>query len=101
MVTKGVTGGSMFALIDAASFLWRLNLMGVDPGDGRREKVTDSCIKWMENHGSAWFDTHIMISLAHGKVSESAARMALTRQMVQVGQWQHYCRKVLPSAWIW
>jgi len=58
--------------------------MGVDPGEERWERVVECCTKWLGNHGSAFFDTHIMMSLAHGKVSESAARMTLAKQMIKV-----------------
>ncbi len=85
------TSDNLLGMLDAASLLWRLNVLGLDPGEKRWKKVTDSCTTMMENHGSAWFDTHIMMSLAHGKVSEAAARMTLAKQMIKVSSSFLHC----------
>ena len=48
------TPDNLFGLIDASSLLWRLNLMGIDPGEKRWGRVTDSFIKFIGNHRLAW-----------------------------------------------
>ena len=37
-------------LVDAASLLWRLNVIGVDPGEKRWEKVIDGHTKYTGHH---------------------------------------------------
>lgn len=41
-------------LIDAASLLWRLNVVGVDPGDERWSKVTNAMATRAHNHRMPW-----------------------------------------------
>ncbi len=36
------------------------------------------------------FDTHIMMGLAHGKVSECTARLALAQRIIKVGYYDDF-----------
>jgi len=49
------TEDNLFGLIDASSLLWRLNLLGIDPGEQRWGKVTDSFTGFIGNHRLAWY----------------------------------------------
>ena len=53
--------GNPSGLVDAASLLWRLNIMGVDPGEKRWEKVFDGFSKHRSDHTTSWLvsPTHI------------------------------------------
>ena len=46
--------GNPSGLVDAASLLWRLNIMGVDPGEKRWEKVFDGFSKHRSDHTTSW-----------------------------------------------
>ena len=41
-------------LIDASSLLWKLDVMGVDPGEGRWGRVTESMATRAHNHRMPW-----------------------------------------------
>jgi len=84
VIYENSTPDNMLALVDGTSLLWRLDLLGIDPGEKRWERLTESCAKLVGNHGLAWYDTHLMMALAHGQVRESAARLALAEQMMKV-----------------
>ena len=46
--------GNPSGLVDAASLLWRLNVIGVDPGEKRWEKVIDGFSKYTGHHTTSW-----------------------------------------------
>eukprot|EP00731_Ephydatia_muelleri_P026049 Em0018g149a len=75
--------GNPSGLVDAASLLWRLNIMGVDPGEKRWEKVFDGFSKHRSDHTTSWYDVHVFMSLSHGKVSETCARMVIAERMLE------------------
>ena len=50
---KAVTE-NLLGLVDAASLLWRLNVIGVDPGEKRWEKVIDGFSKHIGHHALSW-----------------------------------------------
>ena len=100
-LSKKVSPTNLFALLDATSLLWRLDVTGVDVGEERWAKVSDAVAEHAHNHRSPWlvnillplvfkcsplirFDTHIMMGLANGKVKQTAARLALAEGMIQV-----------------
>ena len=70
-------------LIDAVSLLWRMTLLGIEPGEKRWEHVTMKCTEYIGNHSFLMFDAHIMMCLSRGKVTESTSRLALAGQMVR------------------
>eukprot|EP00731_Ephydatia_muelleri_P026041 Em0018g141a len=73
----------LYGLVDAISLLWRLNVAGVEAGEERWKKITDVCAQHVENCTFTWFNLHVMMSLAHGKVSESAARLVLAERLLK------------------
>ena len=99
---------NLLGLVDASSLLWRLNVMGIDPGEERWERVINGFSKLLETHALTWlvcvmwvveligiscemhpiftprYDAHMMMSLAHGKVSETSARLAIAEQALKV-----------------
>jgi hypothetical protein len=100
-LSKKVSSSNLFALLDATSLLWRLDITGVDVGEKRWSEVSDAVAHHVHNHRSPWlaplditaqsiqwfsfrFDTHIMMGLANGKVKHAAARLALAEGMMQV-----------------
>eukprot|EP00731_Ephydatia_muelleri_P026050 Em0018g150a len=74
---------NLLGLVDASSLLWRLNVMGIDVGEMRWEKVINGFSKLLGTHALTWYDTHMMMSLAHGKVSETSARLAIAEQTLK------------------
>ena len=49
-----VSSSNLFALLDASSLLWRLNVSGVDVGEKRWAKVSDALTHHAHNHRSPW-----------------------------------------------
>jgi hypothetical protein len=45
---------NLLGLIDASSLLWKLDTMGVDPGEGRWGKVTEAMATRAHNHRMPW-----------------------------------------------
>ena len=45
---------NILGLLDASSLLWRMSVMGVDPGEERWEKITEKFKDWIGKHGLAW-----------------------------------------------
>ena len=54
ILNERATPENYFGLLDAASLLWRLNIVGIDPGEERWKKVTDSMVTRANNHRSPW-----------------------------------------------
>ncbi len=54
ILSKRVSPDNLFGLLDATSLLWRLNVMGIDPGQERWSKVTDAVTEHAHNHRSPW-----------------------------------------------
>ncbi|XP_011410522.1 PREDICTED: tetratricopeptide repeat protein 38-like [Amphimedon queenslandica] len=75
--------GNMFQLLDASSLLWRLNVMGIDPGESRWKLVTEAFQVQVGNPSHSWLETHLMMSLCYGKVTADTARLALANQVIQ------------------
>ena len=48
------TRDNLFGLLDASSLLWRLNVMGIDPGEERWGVVTEAMKYHAHNHRSPW-----------------------------------------------
>ena len=50
------TAENLFGLLDASSLLWRLNCLGIDPGEKRWQRVSDAVTKHVNNdsHRSPW-----------------------------------------------
>ena len=48
------TASDKFGLLDASSLLWRLNCLGVDPGEDRWARVTSAMETHLGNHRSPW-----------------------------------------------
>ena len=69
-----------------------VQLAGCDPGKERWEAVEKELAEASSVRGSAFFDVHIMLGFAHGKVSQCAARLALAEDLVKV------CVRVCASA---
>ena len=107
IIFERATAETLFGLLDASSLLWQLNTMGIEVAEERWKKVTDALATHVNNHRSPWlvinyrslsishrlhyslslllrFDAHIMMDLAHGKVSESTARLTLAQEMIKV-----------------
>ena len=61
-----------------------VQLSGCDPGKERWEAVEKGLAETASVRGSAFFDMHIMLGFAHGKVTQCAARMALAEDLVKV-----------------
>ena len=53
VLEKNAVAENRLGLLDASSFLWRLNLMGVDTGS-RWQKVTEEFTSHIGKHGSTW-----------------------------------------------
>lgn len=53
-LSKNVAAGNLFALLDASSLLWRLNVTGVEVGERRWAKVSDALAHHAHNHRSPW-----------------------------------------------
>ncbi len=70
-------------VVDAVSLLWRLQLLGIDPGEQKWEMITNSFTPDPGSHNSTFVDAHIMMYLAHGKVTQSTARLALANEMLK------------------
>lgn len=70
-------------LADAVSLLWRLEVLGIDPGKQRWERITNSCIPHIGSHNSTFINVHIMMCLSHGKVTQSTARLVLANEMLK------------------
>ena len=49
---KNATGENWFGLLDSASLLWRLNCLGVDPGEKRWQRIVEGVAKQIENDSS-------------------------------------------------
>ena len=54
VILEKSTPENVLALVDGTSLLWRLELMGIDPGEKRWERLTESCAKLIGSHGLAW-----------------------------------------------
>ena len=45
---------NLLGLVDAASLLWRLNVIGADPGEKRWEKVINGFSQQIGHHALTW-----------------------------------------------
>ena len=54
VIFEKATPDNVLALVDGTSLLWRLELMGIDAGERRWERLTESCAKLIGSHGLAW-----------------------------------------------
>ena len=54
VIFEKATPDNVLALVDGTSLLWRLELMGIDAGEKRWERLTESCAKLIGSHGLAW-----------------------------------------------
>ena len=54
VILDKVLPDNMMGMLDASSLLWRLNLVGVDPGEERWGKVMDAVAVHISNHQSPW-----------------------------------------------
>ena len=54
VIFEKATPENVLALVDGTSLLWRLELMGIDAGERRWERLTESCSKLIGSHGLAW-----------------------------------------------
>ena len=54
VIFEKATPENVLALVDGTSLLWRLELMGIDAGEKRWERLTESCAKLIGSHGLAW-----------------------------------------------
>jgi hypothetical protein len=79
-----LTNGNIYAIVDSASLLWRLELSNCDPGEERWEKIVKLIQEVRNSRGFLFLDLHHMLALAHGKVTESVARTALAEQFLKV-----------------
>ena len=48
------TADDLFGILDAASLMWRMELLGMDVGDRRWERITSACTEHLNTHGLAW-----------------------------------------------
>ena len=49
VIFESATPENPFALLDATSLLWRLNVMGVEVGEKRWKRVTDAVTAHVDN----------------------------------------------------
>lgn len=56
---------SVFGLLDATSLLWRLEIVGVDPGEDRWQKVTGNFSQLIGQHAVAWFVPSACMSIVY------------------------------------
>ena len=49
VIFESATSKNPFALLDATSLLWRLNVMGVEVGEKRWKRVTDAVTAHVDN----------------------------------------------------
>ena len=54
VILKKVSSDNLFGLLDAASLLWRLNVLDIEVGEERWKKVTDALATHVDNHRSPW-----------------------------------------------
>jgi hypothetical protein len=73
----------IFALVDCASLLWRLECMGFSPGEDRWASLTEKLLKVTDRHAMAWFDLHIMMALSCKSGKDSTARLLLGKNLVK------------------
>jgi hypothetical protein len=83
VMLPGLTSENAFGLVDASSLLWRLELAGHSPGEDRWRAVVDCFKEMWDSRGSPFLDLHMMLSFAHGKVTQCAARTALADQLMK------------------
>lgn len=58
------TPENVLALVDGTSLLWRLELIGIDPGEKRWDRLTESCAKLIGSHGLAWLAEYVQCILS-------------------------------------
>ena len=63
VIFEKATPENVLALVDGTSLLWRLELMGIDTGEKRWERLTESCSKLIGSHGLAWLAEFCMQEL--------------------------------------
>ena len=63
VIFEKATPENVLALVDGTSLLWRLELMGIDAGEKRWERLTESCAKLIGSHGLAWLAEFCMQEL--------------------------------------
>jgi len=78
VIYENSTPENMLALVDGTSLLWRLNLLGIDPGEKRWERLTESCAKLVGNHGLAWLVALKLLTATHVTLNKSDATEAIT-----------------------
>ena len=61
-----------------------VQLAGHSPGEDRWRAVVDCFKEMWDSRGSPFLDLHMMLSFAHGKVTQCAARTALADQLMKV-----------------
>lgn len=77
-----VRADNLFGILDAASLLWRMGLLGMDAGDARWERVQSACAEHVDTHGLAFYNAHVMMGLAQGRVTETTARLMLANRLL-------------------
>ena len=63
VIFEKATPENVLALVDGTLLLWRLELMGIDAGEKRWERLTESCAKLIGSHGLAWLAEFCMQEL--------------------------------------
>ena len=87
VIFEKATAENVLALVDGTSLLWRLELMGIDAGERRWERLTESCAKLIGSHGLAWLAELCMQELL--KTCHSFyGQMTLSSDLCEMQQWK-------------
>ena len=73
-------------LVDAASLLWRLQLLGRDPGMERWTEVADSWMTYADHGIYAFNDLHLMMALAATEQFDKAEQLIKSMEILANGE---------------
>lgn len=73
-------------LVDAASLLWRMNLLGQDPGNKRWMEVADSWVTYADHGIYAFNDLHLMMALTATEQFDKAQTLIQSMETLANGK---------------
>ena len=66
---KNAVPDNLLGLVDASSLLWRLNVMGIDVGEMRWEKVINGFSTFTDHHTDSWLVGEVMQNVCKIRMS--------------------------------
>jgi tetratricopeptide (TPR) repeat protein len=83
---RGHKSNAILDLVDASSLLWRMHLIGQDPGSTRWVEVADSWMTYADHGIYAFNDLHLMMALAATEQYDKAKQLIQSMEILSNGK---------------